>query len=444
LDKLQHIDDLLRKASQVPANALVDASDWAIIEKRLKRRKSRIYALWFFLALSVCTTSALFVVNQINSKTTPILTQQEKNIDTPTLNHPNNTTTERLTDDFESAESIASTDTSPVEPLELASSDPSILSKNNQRLQPSTSNTKLPEAKALVQDLESSIRQAIEKSHIPLVVALESKAPNFVFDAIYGSAPLWLNQDNVIVQSNSKPSHLAYDKSHWETGISFTPSLSSKISGVNKDLSGFINKSYNTFVANSESATFGNTFGFNAQYHPKGRFFYSSGLYITQRAEQVDYNYTITEGVIKTDNKTLDYYTLDPRAYVDVNYKGSNSYHFIEIPLNIGYKQPISRNFELRTQVGISYLSLLNSSGQKGNFTTLRLDDLSTLNFNTNHIAANLKSGLYYNRPRITLGLEPMIGMNLTNLQNRSISAILDKPYSYGINLTTNLKLFKQ
>ena len=444
MDKLQHIDDLLRKASQVPANALVDASDWAIIEKRLKRRKSRIYALWFFLALSVCTTSALFVVNQINSKTTPILTQQEKNIDTPTLNHPNNTTTERLTDDFESAESIASTDTSPVEPLELASSDPSILSKNNQRLQPSTSNTKLPEAKALVQDLESSIRQAIEKSHIPLVVALESKAPNFVFDAIYGSAPLWLNQDNVIVQSNSKPSHLAYDKSHWETGISFTPSLSSKISGVNKDLSGFINKSYNTFVANSESATFGNTFGFNAQYHPKGRFFYSSGLYITQRAEQVDYNYTITEGVIKTDNKTLDYYTLDPRAYVDVNYKGSNSYHFIEIPLNIGYKQPISRNFELRTQVGISYLSLLNSSGQKGNFTTLRLDDLSTLNFNTNHIAANLKSGLYYNRPRITLGLEPMIGMNLTNLQNRSTSAILDKPYSYGINLTTNLKLFKQ
>ena len=444
MDKLQHIDDLLRKASQVPANALVDASDWAIIEKRLKRRKSRIYALWFFLALSVCTTSALFVVNQINSKTTPILTQQEKNIDTPTHNHPNNTTTERLTDDFESAESITSTDTSPVEPLELASSDPSILSKNNQRLQPSTSNTKLPEAKALVQDLESSIRQAIEKSHIPLVVALESKAPNFVFDAIYGSAPLWLNQDNVIVQSNSKPSHLAYDKSHWETGISFTPSLSSKISGVNKDLSGFINKSYNTFVANSESATFGNTFGFNAQYHPKGRFFYSSGLYITQRAEQVDYNYTITEGVIKTDNKTLDYYTLDPRAYVDVNYKGSNSYHFIEIPLNIGYKQPISRNFELRTQVGISYLSLLNSSGQKGNFTTLRLDDLSTLNFNTNHIAANLKSGLYYNRPRITLGLEPMIGMNLTNLQNRSTSAILDKPYSYGINLTTNLKLFKQ
>lgn len=446
MDKLQHIDDLLRKASQVPANALVDASDWAIIEKRLKRRKSRIYALWFFLALSVCTTSALFVVNQIDSKTTPILTQQEKNIDTPTLNHPNNTTTERLTEDFESAESLASTDTNPVESLELASSDPSNSSKNNQKLQTSRPDTELSESKELVQNLESPIHPAIEKSHIPLVVALDSKAPNFVFDAIYGSAPLWVHHDNIIVQtiSNSKPSYLAYDKSHWETGISFTPSISSKISDVNKDLSGLINKSYNTLVASSESATFGNTFGFNAQYHPKGRFFYSSGLYLTQRAEEVKYNYTITEGVSADNNKITDIYPLDPRAYEYINYKGSNSYHFIEIPLNIGYKQPISRNFELRTQVGISYLSLLNSSGQKGNFTTLRLDDLSTLNFNTNHIAANLKSGLYYNRPRITLGLEPMIGMNLTNLQDRSTSAILDKPYSYGINLTTNLKLFKQ
>ncbi|MFT4827037.1 MAG: hypothetical protein ACI9GO_000281, partial [Bacteroidia bacterium] len=138
------------------------------------------------------------------------------------------------------------------------------------------------------------------------------------------------------------------------------------------------------------------------------------------------------------------YFDLDPRAYVDVNYTGSNSYHFIEIPLNIGYKQPLSRNFELRTQVGVSYLSLLSSSGKKGNFETLFLDNLSNLNFNTNHIAANLKSGLYYHRPRLAIGLEPMIGMNLTNLQNKSTSAILDKPYSYGINLTTNIKLFNQ
>jgi hypothetical protein len=442
LDKLQHIDNLLRKASQVPANALVDASDWAGIEKRLKRRKNRIYALWFFLALSVCSTSALFLVHQFNSKTQPTITQQEKNIDSPrtTLDLQESRpakSTETLESEVSSKTEVANT---------LNSTNQSNSIEDPQEHNTPDAETKITITENSVFESEQTIAQKFEEAIESTPLHQQSKTPKFIFKDIYGFTPLWVNQDKVIVQSisNSKPSHLGYDKSHWETGISFTPSLSSKISGTNKDLSGLINRSYDKFVASSESAAFGNTFGFNAQYHPKGRFFYSSGLFLTQRAEQLDYNYTITEGPSATNDNNLSYDPLDPRAYEYINYIGSNSYHFIEIPLNIGYKQPLSRNFELRTQVGVSYLSLLSSSGKKGNFMTLRLDDLSNLNFNTNHIAANLKSGLYYHRPRVAIGLEPMIGMNLTNLQNKSTSAILDKPYSYGINLTTNFKLFNQ
>ena len=442
MDKLQHIDNLLRKASQVPANALVDASDWAIIEKRLKRRKNRIYALWFFLALSVCTTSALLVVNQINSKSTPTITQQETNIDSPRTNldlqesHPAKST--------ETLESEVPSKTEAANILNPTNQSNSI--KDPQEYHTPDAKTKIPITENSIFKSEQTIAQEFEQTIESTPLYQQSKTPAFIFEDIFGSAPLWVNQDKLIVQplSNSKPSHLAYDKSHWETGISFTPSLSSKMTGTNKDLSGLINKSYDKFVASSESAAFGNTFGFNAQYHPKGRFFYSSGLFLTQRSEQLDYNYTITEGATATNDGNITYRYLNPIAYEYINYTGSNSYHFIEIPLNIGYKQPLSRNFELRTQVGVSYLSLLNRTGKKGNFITLRLDDLSNLDFNTNHIAANLKSGLYYHRPRVAIGLEPMIGMNLTNLQNKSTSAILDKPYSYGINLTTNFKLFNQ
>lgn len=442
MDKLQHIDNLLRTASKVPANALVDASNWAGIEKRLKRRKNRIYALWFFLALSVCSTSALFLVNQFNFKTQPTITQQEKNIDasTTTLDLQESTTAKST----KTLESNVSSETEVTNNLKPANQSNSI--EDPKEYNTPDASTTLPITEDSVFKLEQTIAQEVKQVIEATTIYQQSKTPKFVFDDIFGSTPLWVNQDKVIVQSlsNSKPSHLAYDKSHWETGISFTPSLSSKISGTNKDLSGLINRSYDRFVASSESAAFGNTFGFNAQYHPKGRFFYSSGLYLTQRAEQVNYDYTITENFFPTNKINERYFDLDPRAYVDVNYTGSNSYHFIEIPLNIGYKQPLSRNFELRTQVGVSYLSLLSSSGKKGNFETLFLDNLSNLNFNTNHIAANLKSGLYYHRPRLAVGLEPMIGMNLTNLQNKSTSAILDKPYSYGINLTTNFKLFNQ
>lgn len=441
MDKLQHIDNLLRKASQVPANALVDASDWAGIEKRLKRRKNRIYALWFFLALSVCSTSALFLVNQFNFKTQPTITQQEKNIDasTTTLDLQESNQAKST----ETLESNVSSETEVANNLKPATQSNSI--EDPQEYHTPDAGTKPPITEDSVFELEQTAAQEVKQIIKATTIYQQSKTPKFVFEDIFGSTPLWVNQQTVLVNSISKhkPSYHNYDKSHWETGISFTPSLSSKISGVNTKLSGLINRSYDEYVANSESAAFGNTFGFNAQYHPEGRFFYSSGLYLTQRAEQVNYDYTITENFFPTNKINERYFDLDPRAYVDVNYTGSNSYHFIEIPLNIGYKQPLSRNFELRTQVGVSYLSLLSSSGKKGNFETLFLDNLSNLNFNTNHIAANLKSGIYYHRPRLAIGLEPMIGMNLTNLQDKSTSAILDKPYSYGINLTTNFKLFK-
>ncbi|MFT4996278.1 MAG: hypothetical protein ACI9BJ_000776, partial [Flavobacteriales bacterium] len=49
-----------------------------------------------------------------------------------------------------------------------------------------------------------------------------------------------------------------------------------------------------------------------------------------------------------------------------------------------------------------------------------------------------------YNTPRLAIGLEPMFGMNLNSLNNEATSAIKTKPYSYGINLITNIKLIKR
>ena len=67
MDNLQHIDNLLKQASQVPANASVTASDWAAVEKKLKQRKNRIYAMWFFLALICAGTVIGLIVTNIHS-----------------------------------------------------------------------------------------------------------------------------------------------------------------------------------------------------------------------------------------------------------------------------------------------------------------------------------------------------------------------------------------
>ena len=164
---------------------------------------------------------------------------------------------------------------------------------------------------------------------------------------------------------------------------------------------------------------------------------------MTQRKEQLDYNYTITEGPLYDATTIYSYVPVDPRSYESIVYSGSNSYHFLEIPLNIGYKTTISPNFELRTQLGASYMALRNREGKKGNFTTLELEDLQDLQFAQHNIAANVKTGLYLNKQCFVVGIEPTFGINLNSLRSAETSAIKTKPYGYGLNITSAIKLFK-
>ena len=91
----------------------------------------------------------------------------------------------------------------------------------------------------------------------------------------------------------------------------------------------------------------------------------------------------------------------------------------------------------------MSYLGLLNATGKKGNPTYLRLNSLQEMKLPTKNIAANIKSGVYYNTTRFAIGVEPIVGLNLTSISERT-SPIKTNPYSYGINISTNFKLLKK
>jgi len=93
--------------------------------------------------------------------------------------------------------------------------------------------------------------------------------------------------------------------------------------------------------------------------------------------------------------------------------------------------------------LGASYMALLSREGKKGNFTTLELEDLKDLQFAQHNIAANIKTGVYLNKQRFVLGVEPLFGINLNSLRPAETSAIKTKPYGYGLNITSAIKLFK-
>ena len=450
MDNLQHIDNLLKRASQVPANALVNDSDWTVVEKRLKQRKNRIFFMWFFLALVSTSVGVGSLLHYNQATPLPLVKETtDKNID--------------LSNQYQSTETHKDISESTIaDDIDIQSEPKSNLSNISQTK--SIQTTPVLPASSLdpiiietLEDIASPPRVAITPTVVSNLVSISiprnfSFTSKYILDPKNTSSLNWdiihptedlTNVSNTKAKSKIKPTPTT--KGYWEVGFAFTPSISNKLESENKARAGLINRNYYNFIADGEKSSFSNSLGLNFQYHTNQRWYIASGLFFSQRSESLDYNYIITEFPLVTNTKINGYVPiLDPENHITVNYQGSNSYHFIEIPLNFGFKQPISPKFEIRSQVGVSYMALQKRNGKKGNFTTLELKDLTELDLNTRNIAANIKSGLYYNTPRLAIGLEPMFGMNLNSLNNEATSAIKTKPYSYGINLTTNIKLIKR
>jgi len=417
LDNLKQIDNILKKAAaDMPTSGINLSSDWNAIEKKLKQRKRRIIFMWSFLALFISSSLILFRLNS-NTTVSKLTTVKDE------VNH--NDAPQYLSNKTIEKEDKKSRNNTLSYHKEILNPKKSVVAYSQ-----NVTTNDITEAK---KDTESIKR---------LLLTLHSKTINIFNQEI--------NQPEKIVfvklkhTKDIENSNRTAHKKGWEYGISFTPSISNKIVHENSNLSGLINRNYNLFIGNQEKSSFANNFGFNFSYHISPKLFVSSGIYLTQRAEYTNYKYTITEFPIVTNGKITDYAPLNPLAHVDVNHVGSNLYHFIEIPLNFGFKQSISTNFEIRSQFGISLLSLTSVDGKKGNFLNLQLEDLSDLKFNNYNIATTVKSGIYFNKTRFNIGLEPSYSININSLNNVKTSALKTRPFSYGVNLTTNIKIFKE
>ena len=427
MDNLQHIDELLRSSASSSANSFeVDASDWHAVEKKLRYRKNRIYAVWFFLALILVSSSIVLVKNnKVNSTIT-------KNENQPTTN--------QIDSNIESQE----LNTAPETTVDLPNYENNNGLVDNKVQVPHT-NGPLPNNTS-VKENDLHTQQQIPRYPIIAVKAPNSIRPNFEFSDYWmpkNIDPLSISlisfENPFLTNKGGKNNGDNHKLGYWEAGFSFTPSVSGKFISENANFAGLINRNYYKNVANKENAAFSNSAGLNIQYHLPSNFFIASGLFIAQRTESLNYNYTITETPRVNNNEITGYTPLPSVSFINVNYNGSNSYHFVEIPLNLGYKQDISSKFELRGQLGMSYLKLFNLNGVKANYTTLEVTNLNDYAFNQSNLAANAKLGVYLNKERFTIGAEPIFNYNLTSLSGQN-AAIKVKPYSYGFNISTNYK----
>lgn len=441
MDKLRHIDELLKESLGQNVESGEFTSDWLAIEKRLKQRKNRIYAMWFSLALIALTSVSVLLYTNSNPASNNNLadTPNRKITDqTPSeLNSNTNTQDDRSV--IENEEGITSEHFDDVEDIISSNqeSKPSDDATIQQGINADQISNTIPDEVISEEDQPGWIDPSVEMTPTNEVVFIESELPDIAF------APVQTNElDNVGVAKIGTDKKSGVKLGHIEMGVSFTPSVSGKFTSERSDLAWLVNRTYKSKVASNESATFANNTSVNAEFHFTNGWFIGSGFGVAERTEFLSYDYIIDHAVAEDYQKQeLTYFKLLPSDWQYVSHQGSNSYHFIEIPLTIGYKTSITRNMELRNQVDFSYMLLYNQLGKKADYTTLELNDLADLNYlNSSNAAATIKSGVYYKFKNFVIGGEPTFSMNLNSLSNKS-SAIKVTPYNYGFNITTNIKI---
>ena len=236
-----------------------------------------------------------------------------------------------------------------------------------------------------------------------------------------------------------------YQLGYWEIGVSFTPTLTNKTLNSDSKLGGLVNREFYQIADLGESASFSNNKHLSVNRHFDNGMYVGAGVGTVRIAEQINYDYTITSfPEVDAVKKEIKSYTeLPPAAHEEVKYEGSNSYQFIDIPVRVGFRYDIGNNLQLGHEISLSYMLLTSKVGQKADYTYLSLRDLSELDlFAQGSLSSQVKTGVYLNFDKWTFGAEPIAGLNLTSLSN-SDSPVNVRPYSYGFNLTTTIKLHK-
>ncbi|MEO8147380.1 MAG: hypothetical protein ABI723_07075 [Bacteroidia bacterium] len=166
--------------------------------------------------------------------------------------------------------------------------------------------------------------------------------------------------------NNFKQIEQAKKKSHWSIGLSYLPMLSNRKVSYNL-------QSDNTMIIPDTSAhrkdenLFNNNFGADVYYHFNEKIYLHSGLYVINYGEKTFY-----------DNRVYNVTSVSPTNFADfADYivpgsetEFTNTYSFIQIPVNAGIALRTGTKTSLNIETGFSY----------GYLTDARALQLITLN----------------------------------------------------------------
>ena len=451
MSKERHIfDDELQKVLK-GLEGSVEPSDWDAIASQLDGRKRRV-AWWWASGAAIITLliSAGIFITLRNNAPEPTVTENTEQLEPTVKTEPEFSAPEPVVGSdagdeaaagSESGASQANTSTQQNE-IPQSESDEVIDQSSTPDInedvviddeEPVSDDIADTEDEEIVMDEESS---DIDSEDIEVV---EDEPETGLDDAE--------NDDKKVADiPEIQPNPVNVD-SKWEIGVRFTPSLAAMQSVSDRTFGWRVHKDFFGISDNSESAGLGYNFGIHALRHlPKG-FYFSAGVLFSQKVQSVSYDHVIKEFVeVNAFEKTLEYRPKAPVAWEHVQYDGTNTFNFVEIPLKMGKIVSIGNypNLEFRSEFGVSFMMLTGATGSNIDETYLTLQNLNDVNLRQTALGSEFKAGVYYTGfGNLRLGIEPGFGIALTSVNEKNAPTNL-RPYSYGLEHKRKLPVTKK
>lgn len=224
----------------------------------------------------------------------------------------------------------------------------------------------------------------------------------------------------------------------YEFGINLSPAIG--IDAIKQNKSNWINHNYFSSIANSSSLGSGFNNGVHAQINIRKNWFIRQGIYSTTYSVYNNFDYTITEFTNTLVGKGITGYgPLNPSDYIHIQKSGKASIKYISLPLLVGNRTYINKNWGIESKIGVNVSRLWNAKGQIVNPTYLNLEDINSNNsikkWNT---GLSISSGVFIKtNNNLIFTVEPNFSTLLSSARSKDYP-VKTRYYNYGINVNLN------
>ena len=224
----------------------------------------------------------------------------------------------------------------------------------------------------------------------------------------------------------------------YEFGINLSPTMG--IDAIKQNKNNWINHNYFSSIANSSSLGSGFNNGVHAQINIRKNWFIRQGIYSTTYSVYNNFDYTITEFTNTLVGKGITGYgPLNPSDYIHIQQSGKASIKYISLPLLVGNRTYINKNWGIESKIGVNVSRLWNAKGQIVNPTYLNLEDINSNNsikkWNT---GLSISSGVFIKtNNNLIFTVEPNFSTLLSSARSKDYP-VKTRYYNYGINVNLN------